>query len=119
MLSEEFFKLRDSAIQRLICKNEVLGYRVKYYDMANRKYIYVDFNISQFDEMPEKALNHIKEYFGSNEYKFENVELLEFEDNFMSQEEIDGNIVCTEIEDVKTIFKYVQAIINIKTKGGE
>ena len=114
MVTEEFAKLKKSRICKLTYQGKLMGYRAIIYNLNSREYMYIDFSVDQFSNMPKAAIDKISNYITTNYQGFEELPLIDKGDELFTQEEIAGNVRVTEVEDVKVIYNYICKIIQIQ-----
>ena len=110
-LKVELDKLKGSTIYRMIFKGQVLGLRVKIYDINERSYKYYDFRVSVVADSDAK----LKSYLEANEGTFEMQQLhyMESKDIYASDDEINGSIVVHEFKDTSRAVAVLKAVISV------
>lgn len=107
-ISEKIAKIKQSEIFKVYFKGTIVGFRVKQYDFVNDKFLYYDFVLKMVASNSE-----IKDYINKNQKKFRCLNLIQYNNIYATQEEIDGKIVVSELKDEASAMNAILPVIRV------
>lgn len=99
--------LESSCIYKLSYGGSIVGFRVKYYDVNEKKFQYFDFEVSYVKRRDQQG------YLNSHAKEFETLEMIESNGVVCTQEEIDGTITVKEFTDEDSASRILDLVIRV------
>lgn len=113
-LSKVVADLKKSEIYTLKYSGQVLGFRVKLFNVDTREFDYYDFNKSIVAGSQE-----LKDYINNNHKNFSVLALREHNGLAMSDDEISGKIEVKNFKDTKMAEEIIGKVVKINQLGDQ
>ena len=108
-------KIKESEIYKLVLDGDVIGLRVKVYNVELGNFDYYDFTLRTVEN--NKA---IRDFINSNQNSFSSIKLIEYNDVYSSEDEINGTIVVKEFKDEANVVNVLRPMVDIyRYKAGD
>ena len=113
-LSSVIASLKQSKIYSAKFNGEIVGFRVKIFDVDTRQFNYYD-----FDKSTVAGSEDLKNYINNNYKSFDTVTLILHNGSYCSQEEINGQIVANNFKDTNQAIEIIGKVIKINQLGDQ